>query len=196
MEYISAFHCDEEYCTKVWQERHHKLHGFDLHGSLLTRRLVNLPRIMLRYMGYVIYVENHELPYGDWLTMVFEAFNVPLIDKQEAEPKRYDFFEETFLSICQLKRENGVWWLENGGIRRRDDEDEATATKVQNEEREETEKEVKIQGEYRLNDKFYDAEVRVEEPADEVPTVPAFPASSADSTTNVQMEQNVSESTP
>ncbi|GAB2285624.1 hypothetical protein Dimus_020066 [Dionaea muscipula] len=65
---------------------------------------------------------NHELPYGDWLTMVFEAFDVPLIDKQGEEPKRYDYFEETFLTMCQLKRENGVWWLGTGDHRRRDDD--------------------------------------------------------------------------
>ncbi|GAB2288178.1 hypothetical protein Dimus_022520 [Dionaea muscipula] len=57
------------------------------------------------------------------MTMVFEAFDVPLIDKQGEEPKRYDFFEETFLTMCLLKRENGVWWLRSGDNRRRDDEE-------------------------------------------------------------------------
>ncbi|GAB2290381.1 hypothetical protein Dimus_024660 [Dionaea muscipula] len=71
---------------------------------LSMRRLV-----MMRHMSYMISVDNHELPYGDWLTMVFEAFKVPLIDKQGVEPKRYDFFEKTFLNMCQLKREQGVW---------------------------------------------------------------------------------------
>ncbi|GAB2281160.1 hypothetical protein Dimus_015764 [Dionaea muscipula] len=92
---------------------------------LITRRLVNFPRVMMRRMSYVISVKDHELPYGDWLTMVFEAFNVPLVDKQGEEPKRYDFFEETFLTMCQLKRENGVWWLGIGEHRRRDDEIDA-----------------------------------------------------------------------
>ncbi|GAB2283866.1 hypothetical protein Dimus_018352 [Dionaea muscipula] len=91
---------------------------------LLTRRLVNLPRVMLRHMAYVISVPSHELPYGDWLTRVFEEYNVPLDDKQGEEPKSYDYFEETFLSMCQLKREHGVWWLGTGENRRRDDEDE------------------------------------------------------------------------
>ncbi|GAB2265791.1 hypothetical protein Dimus_000826, partial [Dionaea muscipula] len=50
------------------------------------------------------------------------SFDVPLIDKQGEEPKRYDFFEETFLTMCQLKRENGVWWLGTGDHRRRDDD--------------------------------------------------------------------------
>ncbi|GAB2270973.1 hypothetical protein Dimus_005830 [Dionaea muscipula] len=185
---------------------------------LLMRRLVNLPRVMLRHMSYVISVENHELPYGDWLTMVFEPFNVPLIDKQGAEPKGYDFFEETFLSMCDLKRENGVWWLKNGGIRRRD-EDEVLAENVGNVEenegedvqqefdweavideveieREEVEKEAEIQGESGSDDKFYDAEVEVEEPADGVPAVPAFPASPTDSSNVQQKEKNVARVDP
>ncbi|GAB2281590.1 hypothetical protein Dimus_016169 [Dionaea muscipula] len=87
----------------------------------------NLPRVMMRHMSYVISMKDHELPFGDWLTMVFEAFDVPLIDKQGEEPKRYDYFEETFLTMCQLKRENGVWWLGSGEHRRRDDEEAAPA---------------------------------------------------------------------
>ncbi|GAB2296839.1 hypothetical protein Dimus_030940 [Dionaea muscipula] len=55
---------------------------------LMSRRLVNLPRVMMRHMGYVISMKDHELPYGDWLTMVFEEFDVPLVDKKGEEPKR------------------------------------------------------------------------------------------------------------
>ncbi|GAB2294750.1 hypothetical protein Dimus_028945 [Dionaea muscipula] len=72
------------------------------------RRLVNLPRVMIRHMSYVISMKDHELPYGDWLTMVFEAFGVPLVDKKGEKPKRYDYFEETFLTMCKLKREDGI----------------------------------------------------------------------------------------
>ncbi|GAB2276276.1 hypothetical protein Dimus_011007 [Dionaea muscipula] len=36
---------------------------------LMSRRLVNLPRVMIRHMSYVISMKDHELPYGDWLTM-------------------------------------------------------------------------------------------------------------------------------
>ncbi|GAB2296617.1 hypothetical protein Dimus_030727 [Dionaea muscipula] len=133
------------------------------------------------------FVKDHELPYGDWLTMVFEAFNVPMIDKQGEEPKWYDFFEETFLTMCQLKRENGVWWLEIGGIRRRDDEDEIPAENDQNEEGEEVEKEAEIQEGSGSDNKFFDAQVEVEAPADEVPAVPVFPASPTD-LMNVQKE--------
>ncbi|GAB2295932.1 hypothetical protein Dimus_030080 [Dionaea muscipula] len=54
------------------------------------RRLVNLPRVMLRHITYVISVENHELPYGDWLTMVFEEFKV----KSGSAEKFYDAKDE------------------------------------------------------------------------------------------------------
>ncbi|GAB2285995.1 hypothetical protein Dimus_020418 [Dionaea muscipula] len=102
-----------------------------------------------------------------------------------------------------------------GENRRRDDEDEdeAPAENVQNEEvanegqnnqedfdweavideveiqREEMEKEAEIQGESGSDDKFFDAEVGVEEPADEVPAVPTFPSSPTNSS-NVQQKQN------
>ncbi|GAB2278301.1 hypothetical protein Dimus_012988 [Dionaea muscipula] len=92
---------------------------------LMSRRVVNLPRVMIRHMSYVISMKDHELPYGDRLTMVFEAFGVPLVDKKGEEPKRYDYFEETFLTMCKLTRENWVWWIGSGENRRRDDDVEA-----------------------------------------------------------------------
>ncbi|GAB2278603.1 hypothetical protein Dimus_013281 [Dionaea muscipula] len=121
---------------------------------LMSRRLVNLPRVMLRNMSYVISMKDHELPYGDWLTMVFEAFGVPLVDKKGEEPKRYDYFEETFLTMCKLTRENEVWWIGSGENRRRNDEVEAP------------------------EEEFYDAQVEVEEPVTETPAAPAVPAPS------------------
>ncbi|GAB2278692.1 hypothetical protein Dimus_013366 [Dionaea muscipula] len=66
---------------------------------LMARRLVNLPRVMMRHMSYVISMKDHELPYGDWLTLIFEAFGVPLVIKKGEEPKKYDFFEDTFLTM-------------------------------------------------------------------------------------------------
>ncbi|GAB2287862.1 hypothetical protein Dimus_022217 [Dionaea muscipula] len=161
---------------------------------LTSRRLVNLPRVMMRHMSYVISMKDHELPYGDRLTMVFEAFIVPLTDKQGEEPKRYDYFEETFLSMCQLKRENGVWWLGSGENRRRDDEE---AAPVQNEAVNEEDQpefdwealvdEAALQGESGSDNQFYDAQVKVEEPVAEASAVPVFPASPGDST-NLQKE--------
>ncbi|GAB2283582.1 hypothetical protein Dimus_018089, partial [Dionaea muscipula] len=142
---------------------------------LTARRLVNLPRVMMRHMSYVISVKDHELPYGDWLTMVFDAFGVPLVDKKGEEPKRYDYFEETFLTMCKLTRENGIWWIGSGENRRRDDD--VNATEEEAEEEEERNKddfdweavidEATVEGESGSDDQFYDAQVEVEEPSDE-----------------------------
>ncbi|GAB2298024.1 hypothetical protein Dimus_032105 [Dionaea muscipula] len=104
---------------------HLKLLDLTYMDHLMSRRKINLPRVMIRHMSYVISMKDHELPYGDWLTMVFEAFGIPLVDKKGEEPKRYDFFEDTFLTMCKLTRENGVWWIGSGENRRRDEEVEA-----------------------------------------------------------------------
>ncbi|GAB2290562.1 hypothetical protein Dimus_024840 [Dionaea muscipula] len=92
---------------------------------LMARRLVNLPRVMVRHMSYVISMKDHELPYGDWLTLVFEAFGVPLVIKKGEEPKKYDFFEDTFLTMCKPTEEDGIWWIGSGENRRRDDDEAA-----------------------------------------------------------------------
>ncbi|GAB2290969.1 hypothetical protein Dimus_025225 [Dionaea muscipula] len=133
---------------------------------LMSRRLVNLPRVMIRHMSYVISMKDHELPYGDWLTMVFEAFGVPLVDKKGEEPKRYDFFEDTFLTMCKLTRENGIWWIRSGENRRRDDDVDAQEGEAEEEEErnhgdfdwEAVVEEAAVEGESGSGEKFYDAE--------------------------------------
>ncbi|GAB2268634.1 hypothetical protein Dimus_003587 [Dionaea muscipula] len=133
---------------------------------LMSRRLVNLPRVMIRHMSYVISMKDHELPYGDWLTMVFEAFGVPLVDKKGEEPKRYDFFEDTFLTMCKLTRENGIWWIGSGENRRRDDDVDAQEGEAEEEEErnqgdfdwEAVVEEAAVEGESGSGEKFYDAE--------------------------------------
>ncbi|GAB2290636.1 hypothetical protein Dimus_024914 [Dionaea muscipula] len=153
---------------------------------LIARRLVNLPRVMIRHMSYVISAKDHELLYGDWLTMVFEEFGVPLVDKKGEEPKRYDYFEETFLTMCKLTRENRVCWIGTGENRRRDDDNEAPAE----EEHEEAEAqndfdweavidEAVDQGESGSGEKFYDAEDEVQESPEVNEEVPAVPAPSS-----------------
>ncbi|GAB2281020.1 hypothetical protein Dimus_015632 [Dionaea muscipula] len=96
--------------------------------------------------------------------------------------------------IKELKRENGVWWLGSGENRRRDDEEaapteneevnpesfdwEAVIDEVEIE-REDVNEEAEVKGESGLGEKFFDAEVEVQESAEvseEVPDVPA-PAS-------------------
>ncbi|GAB2288191.1 hypothetical protein Dimus_022532 [Dionaea muscipula] len=50
------------------------------------------------------------------------------------EPKRYDYFEETFLTMCKLTRENGVWWIGSGENRRRDDDVDVPEEEAEEEE--------------------------------------------------------------
>ncbi|GAB2302540.1 hypothetical protein Dimus_036546 [Dionaea muscipula] len=117
-------------------------------------------------MAYVISRKDHESPYGDWMTMVLEAFGVPLVNKKGEEPKRYDYFEETFLTICKLRREDGVWWIGRGENRRRDDDiDVPTEEEAEKEEEnqtgfdwEEVIDEAATEGESGSGEKFYDAE--------------------------------------
>ncbi|GAB2286141.1 hypothetical protein Dimus_020567 [Dionaea muscipula] len=90
---------------------------------LLTRKMVNLPRKIIRHMGYVIYKPRHELPYGELLTRIFHAFDVPLDDIEAEQPVKTYKFEETSLSMCGLKRKNGIWWFGSGENRRRDEEE-------------------------------------------------------------------------
>ncbi|GAB2283310.1 hypothetical protein Dimus_017828 [Dionaea muscipula] len=134
-------------------------------NHLMARRLVNPPRVMMRHMSYVISMKDHESLYGDWLTLVFEAFGVPLVIKKGEEPKKYDFFEDTFLTMCKLTREDGIWWIGSGN---KDDFDwEAVID------------EATVEGESESDDQFYDAQVGEEEPVTETPAAPAVPASSS-----------------
>ncbi|GAB2283528.1 hypothetical protein Dimus_018035 [Dionaea muscipula] len=125
--------------------------------------------------------DDHELPYGDWLTMVFEEFGVPQVDKKGEEPKRYDYFEETFLTMCKLTRENGVWWVRTGENRRRDDvvnapeeEDEEEGGNQADFDWEAVVDEATVEGESRSDEQFYDAQVDVEEPMNETPIAPKW----------------------
>ncbi|GAB2290518.1 hypothetical protein Dimus_024796 [Dionaea muscipula] len=101
-------------------------------------------------------LKDHELPYGDWLTMVFEDFGVPLVDKQGEEPKR-----------------------------RRDNEIDAPAEEAEEEEEAQNQDfdweavvdEAAVQGESGSDDQFFYAQVDAEELVAEGPVVPAFPAS-------------------
>ncbi|GAB2268149.1 hypothetical protein Dimus_003128 [Dionaea muscipula] len=105
------------------------------------------------------------------MTMIFDAFDVPLVDKKGEEPKMYDYFEETFLIMCKLKRENGIWWIGTGENRRSDDDNEASAE----EENEETE----AQNDFDWEAKFYDAEDEVQESPEVNEEVPAAVAPSS-----------------
>ncbi|GAB2286579.1 hypothetical protein Dimus_020976, partial [Dionaea muscipula] len=140
---------------------------------LMARRLVNLPRVMMRHMSYVISMKDHESPYGDWLTMVFEAFGIPLVDKKGEEPKKYDFFEDTFLTMCKLTREDGIWWIGSG------ENEEGMMMRRLRRKRQKADfdweaviDEATVEGESGSGEKFYDAEEEAQgspELPDEIP---------------------------
>ncbi|GAB2299637.1 hypothetical protein Dimus_033698 [Dionaea muscipula] len=148
---------------------------------LMSRRKVNLPRVMIRHMSYVIFMKDHELPYGDWLTIVFEAFGVPLVDKKGEEPKRYDFFEDTFLTMCKLSRENGIWWIGSGENRRRDDDVDAPEEEAEEEDEgnkddfdwEAVIDEATVEEESGSGERFYDAEDEAQGSPDMHDQIPA-----------------------
>ncbi|GAB2281221.1 hypothetical protein Dimus_015827 [Dionaea muscipula] len=72
-------------------------------------------------MAYVINVPHRELPYGELLTRIFHASEVRLNDKEAEQHVDTDYFEETFLSMCSLRREDSVWWLGSGANSGRDE---------------------------------------------------------------------------
>ncbi|GAB2284385.1 hypothetical protein Dimus_018839 [Dionaea muscipula] len=141
-----------EYIKDVWEESKYTK------PLEITRRFTN--------DGNLMATKNHELPYGDWLTMVFEAFGVPLVDKTGEEPKIYDYFEDTFLTMCKLTRENGIWWIGSGENRRRDDDVDAPEEEAKEEDEgnkddfdwEAVVEEAAVEGESGSGEKFYDAE--------------------------------------
>ncbi|GAB2299818.1 hypothetical protein Dimus_033871 [Dionaea muscipula] len=118
-----------EYIKDVWEESKYTktleiTRRFANNETLTAARRVKSGEMkpFQRFIHFLVMKNDHELPYGDWLTMVFEEFGVPLVDKKGEEPKRYDYFEETFLTMCKLIRESGVWWIGSGENRRRDDD--------------------------------------------------------------------------
>ncbi|GAB2299630.1 hypothetical protein Dimus_033693, partial [Dionaea muscipula] len=129
---------------------------------MVSGRKINLPRVMMSHMAYVISVKEHEIPYGDWMSMIFDAFGVPLVDKKGEEQKRYDYFEETFLTMYKLTRENSVWRVGTGENRRRDDDDDvAPEEEIEEEEKDQTDfdwkvvvDEAAVEGESGLKDKI------------------------------------------
>ncbi|GAB2278631.1 hypothetical protein Dimus_013308 [Dionaea muscipula] len=112
------------------------------------------------------------------------------ITRKFANDKMITTARKTFLTMCQLKRENGVWWLGTGEQRRRDDEEEIPTENVKNEEAANEGEEVhqddfewevvneedEIQGESGSAEKFYDAEDEVQGSADVIKEVPEVPA--------------------
>ncbi|GAB2298276.1 hypothetical protein Dimus_032346, partial [Dionaea muscipula] len=53
---------------------HLKLLDLTYTDHSMSRRKINLAKSDDRHTSYVISMKDHELPYGDRLTMVFQAF--------------------------------------------------------------------------------------------------------------------------
>ncbi|GAB2268838.1 hypothetical protein Dimus_003781 [Dionaea muscipula] len=90
--------------------------------------------------------------------------------KKGEEPKKYDFFEDTFLTMCKLTREDGVWWIGSGENRRRDDAPEEEERNKDDFDWEAVIDEATVEGESGSDDQFYDAQVGEEEPVTATPT--------------------------
>ncbi|GAB2295067.1 hypothetical protein Dimus_029248 [Dionaea muscipula] len=178
-----------EYIRDVWEESKY-IKPLEIMGKFTNNSLINVARRvqstdMKPFQRFVHFVD-YELQYGDWLTMIFEEFGVPLVDKKGEERKRYDYCKETFLTMCKLKREDGIWWIGTGENRRRDDapEEEVPAENVHEEEEEgQTDfeweavvDEAAVEGESGSGEKFYDAEDEVQESPEENEEVSAVVA--------------------
>ncbi|GAB2270429.1 hypothetical protein Dimus_005330 [Dionaea muscipula] len=113
-------------------------------------------------------MKDHELPYGDWLTMVFEEFGVPLVNKKGEEPKRYDYFEETFLTMCIADK--GKWSLVDWCLERIGEGMMILNLKKKRYMRKKFKKILIGRGKSGSDDQFFDAQVDVEEPVTKVPS--------------------------
>ncbi|GAB2271341.1 hypothetical protein Dimus_006182 [Dionaea muscipula] len=94
------------------------------------------------------------------------SFRVPLVIKKGEEPKKYDFFQDTFLTMCKLTGENGIWWIGSGenreGMMMRQLQRKRRKVKMKEIEvdfdREALIDEATVEGESWSWEKFYDAE--------------------------------------
>ncbi|GAB2302217.1 hypothetical protein Dimus_036234 [Dionaea muscipula] len=156
-----------EYIKDVWEESKYTK------PLEITRRFANDETLMAarREKGYLSFMDLTYMDHSMSRRLVFEEFGVPLVDKKGEEPKRTDYFEETFLTMCKLRREDGVWWIGSGENRRRDDVVDTPEAEAEEEEKDQTEFDWEAvidgaaeQGESGSDDQFYDAQMDVEEP--------------------------------
>ncbi|GAB2283903.1 hypothetical protein Dimus_018387 [Dionaea muscipula] len=113
--------------------------------------------------------------------MAARRVKVSLVDKKGEEPKRYDYFEETFLTMCKLRREDGIWWIGSGENRRRDDDVDAPEEEAEEEDEgnkddfdwEAVIDEATVEGESGSGERFYDAEDEAQGSPDMHDEIPA-----------------------
>ncbi|GAB2279114.1 hypothetical protein Dimus_013769 [Dionaea muscipula] len=136
-----------EYIKDVWEESKF------CKPLEITRKFANDE--MITTLKFMIF----HMVTGDWLTMVFEAFNVPLIDKHGEEPKRRRDDEEE-----KVNNEASAANMENEEVNEEEDVQHDFDWEVVNEE-------AGIQGESGSAEKFYDAEYESQGSADMVEDV-------------------------
>ncbi|GAB2270614.1 hypothetical protein Dimus_005496 [Dionaea muscipula] len=116
-----------EYVKDVWEESKYIkpleiTRRFANNETLTTRRRVQPIEMKpaQRFVHFIV-MKNIVPRFGKSDTTSFMDLTYMDHPKGE-EPKRYDYFEETFLTMCKLRREDGVWWIGSGENRRRDDD--------------------------------------------------------------------------
>ncbi|GAB2303735.1 hypothetical protein Dimus_037718 [Dionaea muscipula] len=144
----------------------------DVYGSHDGKEVSRFATVMMRHMSYVISMKDHELPYGDWLTMVFEEFGVQLVDKKGEERSDMTILRRLSSPCASDKRE---WCLVGWSWRKREEEMMwLMLRKKRMRKKEEIEVEfdweslslmkAAVEGESGSDERFYDARVDVEEP--------------------------------
>ncbi|GAB2279049.1 hypothetical protein Dimus_013710 [Dionaea muscipula] len=86
-----------EYIKDVWEESKYTK------PLEITRRFANDENLMAARR-----ITNYLMEIG--------SFGVALVEKKGEEPKRYDYFEETFLTMCKLTRENGEAVIDEAAV--------------------------------------------------------------------------------
>ncbi|GAB2302089.1 hypothetical protein Dimus_036110 [Dionaea muscipula] len=84
-----------------------------------------IPRFGKRDTSKLLGLDIYGSLNGKEVSRYATTFGVPLVIKKGEEPKKYDFFEDTFLTVCEPTGEDGIWWIGSGENRRRDDDEAA-----------------------------------------------------------------------
>ncbi|GAB2303482.1 hypothetical protein Dimus_037472 [Dionaea muscipula] len=116
-----------EYIKDVWEESKYTkpleiTRRFTNDGNLMAARRVKSGELkpFQRFVHFLI--TNYPTEIGSlWFSSILSS----LVDKTGEEPKIYDYFQDTFLTMCKLTSENGIWWIGSGENRRRDDDVDA-----------------------------------------------------------------------
>ncbi|GAB2295327.1 hypothetical protein Dimus_029498 [Dionaea muscipula] len=187
-----------EYVKDVWEESKYikplEITGRFANNETLTatRRVRSIEMKPFRRFVHFIVMKNIVPRFGKRDTTSF--MDLTYMDHPGEEPKKYDFFEDTFLTMCKLTGENGIWWIGSGENRRRDDDEATQEEEAEGEDegnrvdfgREAIIDEATVEGESGSGEKFYDAE----EDAQGSPELPdEIPADATPSSVQAEFER-------